>query len=496
MFSISKVIATVIEDDSGLTSQVPILLTDHGEISSLTDYLLYAQLQGKSRSWINKTVYAVQLLLRYMAANASALHDRPQEVFQLFIKRLYTGTIGEDGLDPLGLYWFPNSDRTNKQTINALSNLTDWLSDRYQLAPLNPFMPGDTHSQRLQHAAWYRKNSYDFLGHIKGKDLNCPGQKRMFQGENLLHSAADDDSVAFNEKLFPNFFHLGLGGTLDPRSAMRNKLIGLLLHGGGLRISEALHLWVSDVFESPDDPESALVRIYHPEEGKAPHGWKGLNGSSHRAAYLREKFAISPRNKLQNTQWVGWKCRLMDHRDNYIQVHWFPNFYGRLFMQLWREYIRYLAYIDRQHPYAFIVFNKTRLGCPYTLPAFNEAYKDALSRIALEPNKSLGLSPHAHRHAYGRRLESSGLSPLVIKKCMHHSALASQLRYTTPSLIEVSKRLNEAMVQLETTEASPASTTWKELLKTGFEGVDPDGYFSGPAPSLHWEEKHNEEIYN
>lgn len=41
---------------------------------------------------------------------------------------------------------------------------------------------------------------------------------------------------------------------------MRDQLILLLLHGGGLRESEALSIWITDVFI--DDENIALVRVY------------------------------------------------------------------------------------------------------------------------------------------------------------------------------------------------------------------------------------------
>ena len=40
-------------------------------------------------------------------------------------------------------------------------------------------------------------------------------------------------------------------------------LMLLLMHGGGLRESAAIMLWVTDVLEDPYDPEKAIVRIYN-----------------------------------------------------------------------------------------------------------------------------------------------------------------------------------------------------------------------------------------
>ncbi len=46
--------------------------------------------------------------------------------------------------------------------------------------------------------------------------------------------------------------------------------ITILVHGGGIRHSEAYHIWVHDVMPDPYDPELALVRVYHPIDGVAP----------------------------------------------------------------------------------------------------------------------------------------------------------------------------------------------------------------------------------
>ena len=74
---------------------------------------------------------------------------------------------------------------------------------------------------------------------------------------------AEDDALAFPDKHWESFYKDGIGGAKDPRVALRDKLMLLLMHGGGLRESEAIMLWVTDVFEDPYDPEKAIVRIYN-----------------------------------------------------------------------------------------------------------------------------------------------------------------------------------------------------------------------------------------
>ena len=217
------------------------------------------------------------------------------------------------------------------------------------------------------------------------------------------------------------------------------------MHGGGLRESEALSLWVTDVFEDPEDPECALVRVYHPEEGKAPNNWRGRGGETNRAAYLQQEFGLTPRNKLVGTQHIGWKGTRVDSSDNFIQVHWFPKDYGKTFMKLWLDYMRVLATFTRDHPYAFVAFRKQCFGDPYTIVSFNKRYARGLKKIGLSPNSAEGHSPHGHRHSYGRRLMRAGVEPVIRQKCLHHSSIDSQKVYTSPGLADVGKSLKEAM---------------------------------------------------
>ena len=48
--------------------------------------------------------------------------------------------------------------------------------------------------------------------------------------------------LLFQKKHWEPFFKDGIGGAKDPRVALRDKLILLLMHGAGLRESEALSL--------------------------------------------------------------------------------------------------------------------------------------------------------------------------------------------------------------------------------------------------------------
>ncbi|NQY62128.1 MAG: site-specific integrase [Alteromonadaceae bacterium] len=475
--------ATIVEDNTGIKSQLPIVLTEQGELTVVTDYLLKLEADDISGSVIRRCVRVVSLLLDYMEANKDLFND-PKTLFQTFTKRLYTGTIGENGLDPSGLYWLPTATENTNKLISSITGLTNWMADKVNAENMNPLCEATPHEQRLNYAAWYRKNQNDFLGHIEDKRLNKTIQKAItIKGRTPLIKT-EDDAVAFPEQHWSVFLKEGIGGAKDPRVALRDKLISLLMHGGGIRESEALTLWVTDVFEDPNNPDSAIVRVYNEIDGAAPNNWKGRIGAITREAYLKQEFARIPRKRMSGTQHIGWKSKVVDHKDNYIQVWWFPTDYGKLFMMLWKNYQKYRACVECNHPYAFISFHPQFMGNPYTLNAFHQNYASGLKRIGLEPNKTEGLDPHGHRHSYGRRLERAGLSPLIIRRCMHHKSLRSQLPYTGKGQQEISDELTEATLQLADPDSKVKAFDWKELVEYGFGDIDPQGFFTGKNPKF------------
>ena len=185
-----------------------------------------------------------------------------------------------------------------------------------------------------------------------------------------------------------------------------------------------------------------------------------------------------------STQHLGFKSKVVDHKDNYMQVHWFPLHFGRVFMALWRQYMKFRAVTDAHHPYAFVAFRTGSFGNAYTRKAFNENYANGLRRIGLEPSKAEGLDPHGHRHSYGRRLERAGVNPMIIKKAMHHKSLDSQVPYTSLGIADTTRALTTATETLALPDSQVQAPDWQTLVQHGFEDIDPQGYFTGQHPKL------------
>lgn len=486
MVALVKVTVKVKVDRTGSLYEIPVLLTDQGLFEPLADYVI-SQYHDHSFPWMNRVVFSCQLLLEYMEAN-QGLFSEPPILFSNFVQRLTLGTIGDDGYDPSNLYWLPRTASNANQIFSALNGLTDWLENNNQTSSLNPFETASSHQERLNFAAWHKKNEFNFLGHLKPKGLSDVIKKaRKVRGKKDVIKT-NDDAISFPENMFKPFFINGLGTAKDERVALRDQLIVLLMHGCGVRESDALHLWIDDVFQDPYDNENVIIRLFHPEDGKAPNYWKGRNRQHHRSAYLSEVYGLKPRNRLTGTARVGWKTRIADHEDNYIQLTWFPCYLGIIFAKLWKQYLYCLLPIERNHPYAFVSFSKNYIGKPLTLNAFNQNYNAALARIDIDNSKVEGFSRHGHRHAFGRRLTRAGINPLIIKKALHHSSLNSQAVYTQPGVKDVTDAFNAATANLENNENRSSKDevilSWKDIMTDGFEDIDPHGLFSGLSPKL------------
>ena len=230
-------------------------------------------------------------------------------------------------------------------------------------------------------------------------------------------------------------------------------MITLLLHGGGLRESEPFHLYVSDVAIDPQNPKSALVRLYHPERGRAPADFIDPLSRKYieadRETYLRTKWGLEPRNLVSGRFHAGWKDLLLtDGVANYAQVHWFPSAWGELFLSLFKIYISKIRSRHSKHPFLFVSQKASVAGDPYTVDSYRQAHAKAVERCDMVAAKDLGTTPHGHRHGYGQNLVAAKVPKEVIQHALHHKSVESQGTYTTPSLSTVMATLRESEAAL------------------------------------------------
>lgn len=488
--------AKVLSDSTGAVAEIPILLTSEGPIHPLVDYLLWRR-HDRSLAWMRKVVEDVRLLLAYMQVNAHHYSD-PESLFHGFIQRLYTGTVGADGIDPSGLYWRPQKHRIIGNILTRLTDFSNWVAERHGTNQINPVRTASKYDELIAIAARASRKDRAFLGHTWR--AMPEGKARMARGTLAKQTpkiGMGDDAIAFPEKHFSDlllngFVRHGEEGSPDPsrRLLLRDCLITLLMHGAGFRLSECFHLWLCDVMPDPTDPSIALVRIHHPSEGEAPEDWLDEHGNpvkGNRAMYLAAKHALRPRNELIDKSSAGWKDPSLDGK-YYMQAYWFPKELGRLFLQLWNLYLRELIHIQRFHPYAFVVERGKTAGALYSIDNYKQAHARAVRRIGLIPSKAMGTTPHGHRHAYGRRLMRSSIDAQLRQKALHHKALSSQAVYVAPNPADVTRALDQATQILDVMAAEGRHVKpefdIERLLAYGFTDVDPDGLLSGPNPKL------------
>lgn len=458
-FAITSVVqAKVFTDNSGAAAQVPVLLTESGVCGPLLDYVL--RMSGRSRAWQCNLLRAVRLLLDYTVANAGCFASE-RELFTSFVERLCSGTIGADGSDPSGLYWRPLRRAHAKTLLHALAELTVHLAEeRGEAPPLARLRPSSSYDDMLAWAAWIERKHRSFLGHTWSAE-EAWGRRPAWSTGRPTPVIIGEEVKAFPEARFMEMLLHGFvrrgrrsEASLAARVNLRDCLITLMMHGGGCRLSECFHLYVGDVMLDPHDAATAVVRIHHPVDGTAPDDWTDQKGEpvrGNRAGYLAAR-GLRPRSELRDTRHAGWKNPALDGR-YYVELRWFPQDYGRLFLQLWTLYLRQIAGVPRVHPFAWLTLDGPEPGAVYRMTHYRRAHDRAVRRIGLVPGKSLGTTPHGHRHAYGRRLRAADVDPLVRMRAMHHRAVESQQVYTEPPTGEIIHTLRQSEARIAGREA-------------------------------------------
>lgn len=503
--------ATVSIDNSGRVFHIPaIFIEGHGVLTTHIRYLRVNK--NKSISWMNSSVRAIRLLLNYMQANDDCF-DTPQKMFEEFSDALRVGTCDEQGKDLSELRWKPRSDA--KVLIRHVTAFSDWLcgDSGGETQLLNPMRKASQWEKKLNIAAYHHKVNRAFLSHTFDTQLDrkaAESTRNVSSSIDDSHIAEVEPAISFDEADFQRLLEYGfrLNGVksespVHEKYNLRDILITLLLHYGGLRESEPFHLYLDDISEDPERKGNALVKVHHPSDGIAPqHFRKAVKKSkATRKEYLNQNFGIEPRWRHPKKSYrSGWKKPLLDSKSGkYFVVQWFPASAGEYFLRIWKLYIKcqYVRPVrGHEHPFAFT----NQYGNPASLPKYITAHARAVKRIGLTPAKELGTTPHAHRHAYGQRLVDSGVHPLIIKRAMHHKSIESQLTYTEPSALKVQRELSLAESRLAVKHGKGRTAVAKALAEAAiddrtsipeslplqnYESVDPLQLFSGRAHLNH-----------
>ena len=468
-----KVNSKIYRDNTGTSIDLPTILVEQNGKVQILEQLLQYQLKycTKSMAWHNKLVQSVRLLLDYINANQDN-YTSAKEFFDTFAEALYSGTIGEEGRDPSWLGWTPKKAKTSNTIIYHLTTFSDWLYENYGAVQLNPWREATSYEQRLNWMAQINKRQRCFLAHLHTiHDISETAKKaRSLIIRPKIHSSVQIKS--FPEEKFGELLNRGFKKEkknieLDIIDSYnwRDIAITILMHGGGIRHSEAFHLWIDDVYINKDG--LAIVRIYHPSEGAVPEKYqKGLYGKciNTREALLKIKYGLRPRNKYprNDIRFAGWKNPLLDDgKSNFMQVYWYEPEWGYFFAEVWENYMkqRRREGIPETNPYAFVSHSRQYKGDMLSMESHRKSHTKAVEKIGLKVAKDLGTTQQGHRHAYGQRLRNAGFNELIIRKCMHHNSIESQEVYTQPSIDTITNALNSANTALNSGLKLPQNTT-------------------------------------
>jgi hypothetical protein len=455
-----QVKAVVYPDRTGTRVFVPTLISETGVLERLLRYQLEFR-SAMSLSWQLNLLRAVRLFHQYTTAN-QGMFDSPHQGFQAFKTALENGTVGVDGLDPSGLYWKPRPQYADG-FIHHLTMFSSWSKDRYGTPELNPKRSPTAHEAFMAYLSWFHGNRASLLGHAQSMHaaaLRAAEPINALPRSQLPTVAPQNPAFPadrFLDLIFNGFFRGQRNPNQIPAGQLRDALIAILMHGGGLRESEPFHLWFDDVCEHPQHPGLAWIRIGHPSLGSVSVKNK-ITGKIERTSKQDVLAAqgLKPRTRLIGQKHAGWKRPALDGK-YFLEVHWAPRQLGFLFWRVWRLYLLQLTRIDIPHRHAFVVFKGPTRGEMYSLAHYDRAHAKAVRQIGLVPEKNLGTTEHGHRHAYATLLRLMGMKPVVIKRCMHHKSVKSQVVYTQPQAKEIHDELTAANSRLEAGEVAEPS---------------------------------------
>lgn len=372
-----------------------------------------------------------------------------------------TGALDPNGRfrDPTNLHWKPLGRSQAAVLLSSLTLFFKWMAE--DDANSAWALAGSTEAigkhpvvaLRLAAELQLRRES-SLLGHLTGVRKN-PSHPFPF----IVRKASKTDGAVptFPARQVMPFLRKGFVDRLGDRNE-EAELLAHLAFGLGLRESEPLHLFGSDIQFVEGVP---WVFFHHPAEGKVIDRNGGMIT---RRQYL-EGFGLLPRNEDEGRNKAGWKGMAGD--GDGTPGFWLPvDPIRNRAAELLKRYLfvtrpAIMAARPRSagdHPFLFVNPRKVdgrntgEMGDPYTLEAYKGAWETAVRRVGQLTNdrvmermeKPRGNTPHGARHFFGKFLYTSGVEGSVIQRCMHHKTLDAHKAYTRLTPAEINDILQKA----------------------------------------------------
>lgn len=441
-----------------------VVLTPDGPLEGLIAYVRRIGAH-KSPAWETKVAQAVGLLYDFWTVAKPDPQDGKAKrfFFPSFVEALRDGTVlaAPPWSKPRDLFWPQFTKKRQREIISLVTRFSDWIAAEADFEPLNPTRPVLFHEQ--VRAYWKVKSlsTTNFLGHLDTDAAHWrrAGRLRREQEGPTPLTSIDSPPMTFPADKFADLLSKGFRrrrgiGDLWETHDIRGMMLAMLGFYGGLRASEAFHLFVQDI--EPEFVSSATgrhtlarVRLYHPSDGDTRH----RNRLASRSKYLLEQWGRQPRNQMRyHPEYAGWKELLLTNgKHKFTDVMWVgPESVGELFWQLYEMYVAHVRPPQCHHPYLFVVEQGATRGRPYPLTNWHECFATAVKRIGETPRKDRGTTSHGLRHAVGQRLKKMAWQSeteriKVTQHVLHHRSAASQAVYTKTSRAEAHEILMNAL---------------------------------------------------
>ncbi len=410
---------------------IPILILEKGEISlsALAWTRHRSNLESLTPSALSKSVHALGRffdLYHLLESNHPvALND-----FESTLGRFLEAR--EFGSYELG--WEAVRRKTAVDEVRWINDFADFCRENLQNFPvkvkekkfLSDLSVRD--QKRFEIALKHRKESKK-LSHLS----SSPHSENTSVNAYKYNPIDRRPAANYDRKVFPSDKILL---TISRARTTRDKLYLILLFFGGLRVSEPLHLFLTDI---SIDPLTGVAKVLLGDPKNSPYEWiDPLRGKrqGNRATFLRERYHLGPRNQLgiKNPQHAGWKG--MDYENQKRQeaeVTWLIPEMGIYFTKLHTEYMHNTRkYVQDDHPYYFVNEKEgVNFGHPVTMSNIVKAFNRAVTRSGLS-SRDDGVNPHGARHFFGYFCASHLKLPLeVTQKLMRHRSIQSTKLYYT-----------------------------------------------------------------
>ena len=439
--------------------EVPLLVTrdSQGNAALSIDFLLFAHdaaARGVSRESLSRAANIVGLMADYAVfalRSPIETEDDIEAFLSRFLAHRFTGTISPDGSDDTGLRW------------RGVRWVTVRDDRKHALEFIDFCVRNRGHYPSLRAGA-VPSSKRELPGRIRF--LFETGKRRLLDHLARFRAAPTAPTRivlpgVWTPKMSSGKRPSSAGGCLPESevtrliSQTRNpvyRAIFILIHYGGPRLSECLHLWVDDVLPVSFTPKlfnnaaggvDPLVVLAHPTEST----YTGAIGDWRMSRLQRlASMGLVPRVMLpkSNKLWAGWKGMAFDNPNILVsKVFWADPTMARLFRESVEEILdrRERLPAARRHPWLFVCLDRrqSEMGQPIKVHRARNAFYAACARAGIEPHRNHATT-HRGRSHYDQLLVEAGFDPAQRSELLHQRAPASEAPYGHNVT-----RLNEAL---------------------------------------------------